>query len=61
MLRYDFSRQRIDIKAPIPKNLNAVMAMDHDSIGSDLERAGLPRLQRRNEFLASHLGELIQF
>ena len=28
MLRYDLSWQRIDIKAPIPENLNAVMALD---------------------------------
>ncbi len=51
ILEYDFSRQRIDINAPIPQNLNAIVAIHNRLIGPGLQGAWLSWLQSVYEFL----------
>jgi hypothetical protein len=54
-----FSRQQIHIDASITENLDAVMAVNHRTIGSDFERTRFSRPQGLNQHVgrkpAKHL------
>ncbi len=53
--------KRIDLKSSVPKNPDAVVAVDDGPIWSDLERPGSSWLERICEFNVRHLGELSKF
>src|SRR5207253_2336760 len=57
----DFPRQSVYINATIPKNLDAMVAIDDGSIGSHLEGSLLSRLQGIDQLLIGQLAILVEF